>query len=846
LKESCIAAVESTLGRDLGPGEADGIESRVRKWMRLLARRDAETWRGMSGTQRLDAAAKAAAQELMAEVSKARQQISLQIAAWDRAENMLAEMPQKTIKDHLSRLGALGRLMAFDAGKSGLRAVDSSAKAIQDEMKGALMDAWKVAHPKFFGLFESRQGVDNLIREIYAHDTGDAAAKAGAAAWRKVMDEARDRYNAAGGHIGSLGETYFPNHHDRFKVGNAGLDSWYKTIEPLLDKGKYLNVDGSNMSPKDLKEFFTHIFQTIITDGDSKSFKGPRQGEMIGPELMQQRASGHGLFADRNSQHRQVFFKDGDSFIDYQRQFGSQSFLSTMLGHVNRLGRDTAMLESQGPFAEQQFNALNMREALAAKLKFTDEKSLRDIDKAKAFNDSLFRYAAGQRDIVDSKVGQRFQAYRNIMAGLRLDKVVFTALSDEAGMAATAYANKVPYSEMLRNQLRVLNPLDKSHRESAESMGLGLNSMIGSINRYTQDDMAKGASGKFANFIMRVTGAERMWDARRQALSMAIMHSVGKLSRTVEHAKDLHEADHGMLARKGIPDKEWQVFRRADLNPDGAITPHEIWSIPDDKLKDLGNPLTLKRNATTALMAHAAEEAGMGVMETGIRERARIGKYFGDEQNTAWGQIGRTAMLFKTFTSSMVMKHWERMGSMGTLGSKAMYGTILSVYGTAIAAAVNALIRPFIAGQNPPKLDSKFLAQAILRGGGLGFYGDFITDQLNSRDESLGAALIGTLGTDTQDVWNVTGGAIFKKMKGQRTDEGAKLIRLARDNNPLLKTWYTEALWDHFLWYNLEEAANPGYLDRMQDRQRHFGRTYYWNPRDKVPTQGPDFGKMTR
>jgi len=122
MKAACIAAVQAALGRDLGPGEQKGIEERVRKWMRLLARQD-PTWGSMSGTQRTKAAAGAAARELTRDIAKARQQLSLQITAWDRDENMLAALPQVTLKDHLDRLKALSRTLAFDPGKSGPRSI---------------------------------------------------------------------------------------------------------------------------------------------------------------------------------------------------------------------------------------------------------------------------------------------------------------------------------------------------------------------------------------------------------------------------------------------------------------------------------------------------------------------------------------------------------------------------------------------------------------------------------------------------------------------------------------------------------------------------------------------------
>jgi hypothetical protein len=115
---------------------------------------------------------------------------------------------------------------------------------------------------------------------------------------------------------------------------------------------------------------------------------------------------------------------------------------------------------------------------------------------------------------------------------------------------------------------------------------------------------------------------------------------------------------------------------------------------------------------------------------------------------------------------------------------------------------------------------------------------------MNSRDQSLGDAVTGILGTNASDVWGVTGGTAYRAFKGEKQDEGAKLLRLARDNNPLLNVWYTSALWDHWLWYNLQEAANPGYLDRMMQRQEKYGRSYYWDPHDALPSQGPDLKKV--
>src|ERR1700690_180764 len=336
MREACVAAVEKAIGRDLLPGEARGIEDRVNKWHRLLARRNDAEWSALSKSQRLTAAAKAAAGELIGDIVKQRQRVQLATVAWDRMENSL---PAFDAKDPTARLRALSRVYAWDVAKGGSMAIESAAQGLKNIYTGKLIDAFKAADPKLLGLLQSKRGIADLIREIHGQDTGNPVAKAGARAWKGVADEMRDRINAAGGDVGKLGEQYFPNHHDRYRVGNAGLEAWYKDIEPLLDKSKYVRGDGSRMRPDELKDFFSHVFDTIINDGQNKGERA--QPDMIGPEGLDAGRSGYGLYADRNSQHRQVFFKDGDAFLAYQRDYGRASHLATMLGHVNRMARDT-------------------------------------------------------------------------------------------------------------------------------------------------------------------------------------------------------------------------------------------------------------------------------------------------------------------------------------------------------------------------------------------------------------------------------------------------------------------------------------------------------------------------
>jgi hypothetical protein len=100
---------------------------------------------------------------------------------------------------------------------------------------------------------------------------------------------------------------------------------------------------------------------------------------------------------------------------------------------------------------------------------------------------------------------------------------------------------------------------------------------------------------------------------------------------------------------------------------------------------------------------------------------------------------------------------------------------------------------------------------------------------------------MGPLATESENVWNLTGGAAFKSARGERTDEGAKLIRFAKGNIPFANMWYTQAAFDHLIWNDMQDAASPGYLDRMQAKAyADRGTSWWWNPEESTPSGPPD------
>ena len=70
-----------------------------------------------------------------------------------------------------------------------------------------------------------RATLDNIVREAFGQDTGDAAAKALAGAWSETAERARHMFNAAGGSIGKMDGWDLPQAHDGARVREAGRDA---------------------------------------------------------------------------------------------------------------------------------------------------------------------------------------------------------------------------------------------------------------------------------------------------------------------------------------------------------------------------------------------------------------------------------------------------------------------------------------------------------------------------------------------------------------------------------------------------------------------------------------------
>src|SRR5690606_28731724 len=110
--------------------------------------------------------------------------------------------------------------------------------------------------------------LENVVRELFGRDSGDARAKHLAASWSRVAEDLRQRFNAAGGAIGRLKDWGLPQSHNPEALMRAGFDAWKAFIEPRLDRARMVHpVTGRQLTDDELADTLRVVYDRITTGG---------------------------------------------------------------------------------------------------------------------------------------------------------------------------------------------------------------------------------------------------------------------------------------------------------------------------------------------------------------------------------------------------------------------------------------------------------------------------------------------------------------------------------------------------------------------------------------------------
>ncbi|HCI6441541.1 hypothetical protein U4O79_21815 [Klebsiella pneumoniae] len=823
MRQECINAVQQAASRRLTQQEIQNIEDRIYRNMRQLARNDPASWRAMTDAERLRRAGQLAANELTNEAALKRRRVALTIAARKRLDAFI-----KTYQGKDGKLEALNRTIAFHAdGKSNFLSVESRGKATRDYALSQIQEAFEAVDPRFFHLFEDEASVRDLVYEMRGQDTGNVRAKKGAKAWAGVTELLRQRFNDAGGDIGYLENWGIPQHHSMEKVGRVSQDKWISDVIGKLDRKYYIKDDGQLMSDAELKTFLGEAYNTIATGGLNKlSDTGMRIS---------------GARSNRGNASRQIHFKDADSYLEYQREYGDRSLWEVMVGHLEGISKDIALVETYGPNPDHVFRSI-LDEVTAEQATANPERTGR-IKRLANSTENLYNFIAGKtQPIANPHIARWSDNIRNWMVASRLGSALLASFSDLGTMYMSAKVANIPMNRLFMNQLEAMNPANRTELARARRAGLAMESLLGSVNRWAMDNMGPSVSRWAATAVMRASGLTAWTDAHKRAYGVTMMGSLGEVVSRSPDLRSLDDSDFRILKSKGITEQDFSVWKLAQQEDWGngnttMLTPESIMRIPDAAVMHLGLPERVRFEAMRRLLAAVSEEVDMAVITPGAREQLLTG---GGLQRGTWkGELTRSVFLFKSFPISVVLRHWTRAMGMPSAGGRAAYIAAF-LASTTMLGALSQQLNDIASGRNPREMvgkdAGKFWLGALLKGGGLGLYGDFLLSDHTRYGGGALASMLGPVAGLVDDVVKLAQGIPLNAVEGKPEQTGGDLVKLGKGLIPGANLWYAKAALDHMIFNQLQEYFSPGYLRKVEQRsKKQFNQTYWWRPQDVTP-----------
>ena len=714
------------------------------------------------------------------------------------------------------------------------------------EMEGLLHEFRKGA---FLGDMRRRKAqvrarMDNVVKELFGESTGDPVSKTLADAWTKVTEELRQRFNAAGGAIGKLEKWGLPQVHDREALMHAGKKAWIDYIEPRLDPAKMRHpLTGQPMTRADLLDALDQAYDTIVSDGWNTREPSSRP-------------AGSAMFA-RHADHRFLMFKDATNWLEYQREFGEGDPFASMMGHISTMTRDIAAMEVLGPNPTAMLNHLL---AVVEKTNPTDP----SLPKTKKNVGDMWAHISGTANMpIGTRLANVASGVRNLISAANLGSAQISAITDLGFQAATRRFAGLPVVSAISGMLRQFTT--RGERE-AVAAGLILDSSIHVMHqqaRYFGSISGRTWTGYINDRVLTYSGLQAWTQAGKHAFGLAMQYELAKwVGRPLA---DLPEALRNTLIRHGFDELDGGYRTRWDrigeamsgkplyeprpgvrmLRPSEIVTAHS----PTDRFMSQQVMQDLADRYVSMIM----RETRFAVPESTVA--ARAGMMSQNQPGTFMGELVRSAGQFKSFGVAVAMMHGGRVAreiSGGRRMSGAMYAVSLLIT-TTVLGAMAIELKEIAAGRDPRRIDltkegAKFWGAAMLQGGGLGIYGDFLFADVNRHGGTLGATIAGPMVDRVENLLKLTMGNATELAQGKKTHYGAELSKFARQNTPGSSLWFGKLAFERLLMDRLQLLidgdAHKAFHAREQSRRKDYKQDHYWRPGQIAPARGPDFSKI--
>ena len=705
-----------------------------------------------------------------------------------------------TIKDVLSEKAGVG---------SPYQSVEGRANALYTRFSAPIFELKDSLRTKWAGFVQDTDLADDMIRILdggkVKNKQNEALAKQIAKQWQDVSENIRLMRNKYGARIGKLDDWVMPQTHTPRLMKIAGKEQWMKDIKPLLDIERSLKTLGKD----DIDEALGHIYDSITIPKLNDKTKG-------------------GMLAKKQEFERKLHFKKGgEARIKYNSKYGNKDIFASMDGHIRGQANDIAMLQIMGSDPDAVFQTMKEK----AYSRGTGKTSIDSLDR---YYNTVSGRADGDDivDTVDTTVATIGGGHRAIMVGSKLGSAAITAIGDMATIVIGAGYRGLSSPKIFGRAL--LSMLEESFSGTMTGATLERASRLGVVSEFASASMANTrfaelSTGWFqrrAENVIRASGLSAWTTTWRAGFGLELIGNLFDMRKTKFSSLKIK----GMLEEYGITSKEWDIIRKI-----------EPLKIKDGSFLDIEG--IYKVNEELGYKVSGMISSEMDAFVINPTSRTRVWTTAGMQKGTVGGEVARNLMLFKSFPVTITMMHLNRFRKIDSVGGKAAY-TAGAITTSVIFGQMALWAYDMIKGETPRDITAqdphKIITEALLKGGGLGIFGDFFLADNDRFGHSLAVTAMGVPAGTIGDIGKTIGD--FKDVAFGEKDITEKFIpnafNRARRYIPGQNLWYTRLAMDRYITNQVQRMIDPDYykkVRRLQRNMRKRNQKYWWRKGELTP-----------
>lgn len=692
--------------------------------------------------------------------------------------------------------------------------------------QGGLYDFIQLHRRDLLGRMQNEGDLDGALDVIHGGSSDSPHAKLSAKAMAEAMETARQDFNAAGGHIGKVKGGYFPHRHDPTRVRDAAKGApAYKALfaarKAAYKEGRVAEAEALDRELIELNYTTWRDFQ--FEHIDVAQMRNPRDGAEFDADTLEEAMRGafeairtnglHGpgtpdgggfgsMLANQRAEHRFFVYKSGASWRAYAERFGDPNAFNVFTEHLHGMARDTALMQRFGPNPPATFRYFMDQAARQLRQSGADaETALFNGMGQEAYTMRLWDVVTGKLDQpvtgpILRYVTRPLTGARNLVTSAYLGSSTLTGLTDFNTQSAARAMAGMPQMEMIRSQLKQINPANDADRRLAVEMLAGAEnatrSMLG-LNRYFDDLQDAGWTSVLADMTLRLSGNSAMFEGGQRSFHLDMLKWFG------------HERDKGFDAlspelretfgRNGIDAQDWDAIRSSTMREDGA-----------SRFPDPGQ--MANRDLSDRMMDMVGSEVDRAVQGTSPRARALfdVGQK-GTSREAVMGNI----LQFKNFVASLTLGHANRIMALGPKRGAA-YAAKLVISMWMMGAVIIQLKELSKANDLRPMDNGEFWFDALLQSGGLAIIGDLVGGFVSDRQSSILSLGAGA----TPGMIEAGQTSFVEPMLDDNPDNNLSGVApFLKSNTPVLSSlWYTRAAFNLVLLAEIREAADPGAAEK--------------------------------